>query len=285
MNLLVTGAAGFVGTRLVPALVERGHRVVAVDYKHDRLKASPGVVPFAWDLSQPNAAVELPAVDAVLHLVQANVPFPDKADEMFAVHVASTQRLLEHARTSGAKRFVFTSSGSVYGGGERAWREEDPAAGPGYYAATKVAAERLIEAYGALLPYTIFRLFTPYGPGQANRLIPGLINRVRAGNPITAPGGTGPTFNPLYVTHVVDVLIQSLDAQGNQLVNLAGDEALSVRKMAETIGRVTGREPTIQDTPGTGDRIVGDITRLRALYRLPAELVSFEQGVRAMIAG
>jgi UDP-glucose 4-epimerase len=284
VNLLVTGAAGFVGSHLIPALVERGHTVVAVDYKPDRLPDTPGVTPFIWDLTQPDAPFGLPPVDVILHLAQSNVPFPGKANDMFAVHVACTQRLLEHARTTGAKRFIFTSTGSVYGGGERPWREDDPPSGAGFYAATKVAAERLIEAYGGLVPYTIFRLFTPYGPGQVNRLIPGLINRIRTGNAVTAPGGTGPTFNPLYVTHVVDALVQAVEAKGNQLLNLAGDEALSVRQMAEAIGRVSGKDPKIEDTPGTGDKIVGDTTRLRTLYHLPERLVTFEEGVRAMIA-
>ena len=202
---------------------------------------------------------------------------------MFAVHVAATHHLLEFARKRGTKRFVFTSTGSVYGPGDRLWSEDDPAEGPGYYAATKVAAERLIRAYGDLVPHTIFRLFAPYGPGQRNRLIPGLINRVQNATPVIVAGGQGPAFNPIHVEHVVSALEQSLHASGNQLLNLAGDEALTVREMTVIIGRALGKEPVIQDQPGTADRFVGATSRLRQAYRLPERLISFEVGIRSMV--
>ncbi len=284
MQILVTGATGFVAGHLIPHLVKQGHHVVAAGHDAARLRRLAGTEPLLWDLTQPEPAGVLPErIDAVMHLAQANVPFPQQASDMFAVHVTATQRLLDLAQRSGARRFVFASSGSVYGG-DRPWREDDRTDGAGYYAATKVAAERLIMAYGDLVPHSIFRLFTPYGPGQAGRLVPGLINRVRSGTAVTVPGGTGPAFNPIYIDHVVDVLAQSLAAQGNQVLNLGGDEALTVRQMAETIGRVLGQQPVIEDQPGSPDRIVGDISHLRRLYDLPDRLTSFEDGVRAMTA-
>ena len=201
------------------------------------------------------------------------------------MNTASTQRLLEYARAAGVSRFVLPSTGSVYGGGDRPWREDDPAEADDYYAATKVAAERLVRAYGGDVPYTIFRLFAPYGPGQVGRRVPGLIERVRAGRAATLREGGRPRINPLYVDHVVDVVRQSLDASGNQLVNLAGDEVLSVRDMAEIIGRVLGVPPVLQEVAGSaGGDTIGDITRLRQVYNLPRRLTSFETGVRAMVA-
>src|SRR2546425_979127 len=76
---------------------------------------------------------------------------------------------------------------------------------------------------------TSLRLSAPYGPRQTGRLIPGLINRVRTGQPATLKEGRGPRFNPLYVDHVVDVIAQALAADGHHLLNAGGDEALSVR--------------------------------------------------------
>jgi nucleoside-diphosphate-sugar epimerase len=287
MIVLVTGATGFVAGHLVPRLVSQGHHVVAAGHDPARLSHFPGAQPLLWDLrapAPPTGLAGLPErIDAVVHLAQANVPFPAEAGAMFAVHVAATQQLLELARARGARRFVFASSGSVYGSGSRPWREDDPTEGTGYYAATKLAAERLIRAYGDLVPYSIFRLFTPYGPGQSGRLVPGLIDRVRRGAPVTAAGGTGPTFNPIFVDHVVDVLAQALAADGSHLLNLGGDEPLSVRQMAEQIGRMVGKAPQIQEAAGSADRVVGDVARLRRLYRLPEPLVPFADGVRAMV--
>ncbi len=76
----------------------------------------------------------------------------------------------------------------------------------------------------------------------------------------------------------------AMDAEGSQLANLAGEEALSIRDMAQTIGRVLGKAPAIVDGPGKGDVVVGDTTLLRRLYRLPDRLTTFEEGVRTMIA-
>lgn len=284
MDVLVTGATGFIAGHLIPHLVAAGHRVVAAGHDPARLDRFSGVQPLLWDLRVAEEPADLPArLDAVIHLAQANVPFPDAAAEMFAIHVAATQRLLDIARRTSAQRFVLASSGSVYGGGERPWTEDDPAEGAGYYAASKVAAERLVRAYGDLVPHTIFRLFTPYGPGQIGRMVPGLIDRVRRGVPVTVAGGTGPWFSPLYITHVVDALTQALDARESHIVNLCGDEVLAVRDMAGTIGRVLGCEPAIAETDGTAEHIAGDITRLRATYRLPARLVTFEEGIRSMV--
>jgi len=285
VRVLVTGATGFVAGHLVPQLIAAGHEVFAAGHDASRVGRLAGAHPLVWDLRGPSLPEALPLqLDAIVHLAQANVPFPAGVDDMFAVHVAGTQRLLELARRTGVRRFVFTSSGSVYGSSAQPLKEDDPTEGAGYYAASKVAAERLTRAYGELVPHTIFRLFTPYGPGQINRLVPGLINRVVNGAPVTVAGGTGPTFNPLFVTHVSWAIIQALGASVNQLLNLGGDQALSVREMAETIGRLVGREPVIQDQPGTPDRIVGDLTELRRHYSLPERLTSFEDGVRAMLS-
>jgi UDP-glucose 4-epimerase len=283
--VLVTGATGFVAGHLIPHLARGGHTVVAAGHDLSRLPAAGGVLPLCWDLSQPTAPAGVPRqLDAIVHLVQANVPFPDRAAEMFAVNVASTQLLLEIARSAGARRFVFTSTGSVYGPADRPRTEDDPTHGADYYAATKIAAERLVRAYGDHVPYTIFRLFAPYGPRQRNRMIPGLINRVIAGTPVTVAGGTGPAYNPVHVNHVMDVLTQSLGTSGNQLLNLGGDEALTIRDMALIIGRVVGREPVIEEQAGSAGRFVGDLSLLRRSYRLPDRLISFEDGVRTMLA-
>jgi nucleoside-diphosphate-sugar epimerase len=115
-------------------------------------------------------------------------------------------------------------------------------------------------------------------------MVPGLIGRIQSGSPVTVAGSTGPAFNPLHVWHVVDVLEQSLHATGNQLLNLGGDESLTVRDMALAIGRVVGTHPIIQEQHGTADRFVGDISRLRQIYRLPERLISFEDGVRSMVS-
>ncbi len=289
MELLVTGATGFVAGHLVPALARAGHHVLALGHdpaRLERYRGVPGVEPLVVDLAVPALPRErLPArIDAIVHLAQANVPFPDGAAALFEVNTGSTQRLLDYARRASAARFVFASSGSVYGGGERPWSEDDCPNGTGFYAATKLASERLIQAYAGELAYTILRLITPYGPGQRGRLVPSLIDRVVHGRPVQLREGGRPRMNPIFVEHVVDVVLQALGVGGNHLVNVAGDEVLSIKEMAEIIGHQAGREPVFEHVPGaSGGDVVAVTARLRCTFRLPARLTSFADGVQAML--
>jgi UDP-glucose 4-epimerase len=288
MKVLVAGATGFVAGALVPRLLREGHQVVAAGHDAARLERFAGAERLVLDLRRPDFAEQLPPnLDALVHLAQANVPFPQGAGDLFQVNVASVQRLLEHARQRGLRRFVYASSANVYGGGERPWRETDPTEGPGYYAATKQAAERLAWAYAEVFPVVILRLVTPYGPGQQNRLVPGLITRVQEGRPVSLREGGRPRMNPIFVEDVAEVFAQALQhppPPDSAAINVGGDEVLSIREMAETIGRVAGREPVFEEAPGaSGGDVVVDTTRLRQVFRLPERLTSFAAGVQATL--
>src|SRR5205823_3574331 len=156
---------------------------------HDAARCPVGdrIEPFELDLRM-FAPDELPAVDAIVHLAQANTPFPDGAASLFAVNTASTALLLEHARRCEASSFVYASSASVYSLGDRPWREDDAPAARDFYSATKLASERLVAAYEDILSAWCMRLVAPYGPGQRNRLIPRLVTSVQEGLPITLNG-------------------------------------------------------------------------------------------------
>jgi nucleoside-diphosphate-sugar epimerase len=277
MRVLVTGASGFVAKHLVPSLA-RSHDVFALTHDAGRAPEAAGVETLIVDLRQLDDA-SLPNVDAIVHLAQANVPFPDGARDLFAVNTASTLALLEHGRSCGAARFVFASTASVYGFGDRPWTEEDPTAATDFYSATKLAGERLVRAYDGFLGTTIMRLVAPYGPGQRNRMIPRLIESVHEGRAITLNEGGRPRMNPIFVGDVVRLVEASLESDGSQLVNVAGDEAASIRELAEAIGRVVGREPVFE--PGQ-NAAPGDIVcaneRMRAAFAI-GELTPLAEGL------
>jgi len=278
MRVLVTGAAGFVASHLIPALAAAGHDVYAVDRDAARVSHLPAT-PVERDLSRP--LEDLPEIDAAVHLAQANVPFPDEARTLHAVNVASTVDLLDHCRRCGAERFVYASSGSVYGFGSAPFKETDPPEGRDFYAVSKLSGELAVQAYAPFLSTFIARLFVPYGPGQRARMIPRLIERVRAGEPVTVNDGGHPRMNPLYVDDVVRVFLAALELDGHHLVNVGGDEAAGIDELAALIGRAVGREAVIEQAEGgaPGD-VVGDTARLHELFDL-RPLVPLRDGLRA----
>jgi len=273
----VTGASGFVAQHLIPTLAAT-HDVYALTHDGARAPEGARVETLVIDLRRVED-VSLPAVDAIVHLAQANVPFPDGALDLFSVNTASTVTLLDHARRCGATRFIYASSASVYGFGQRPWTEDDDIAATDFYSATKIASERLIQAYGDMLPTTIMRLVAPYGPGQRNRMIPRIIDNVRAGRPITLNQDGRPRMNPIFVDDVGRVVGAALESGGSQLLNVAGDEAVSIRELAEAVGRAVDREPAFEDgdNAAPGD-IVCENDRMRAALSLD-RLTPLEEGL------
>src|SRR5207244_10815857 len=117
-------------------------------------------------------------IDVIVHLAQANVPFPAGARELLAVNTVSTQNLLDYARYAGARSFILASTGDVYGRRFEPCKESDTLKGATFYALTKHAAELLTQAYTPSFRTCILRFFHPYGSDQSNRLIPNLANRI-----------------------------------------------------------------------------------------------------------
>lgn len=283
MRVLLTGASGFVGGYLAPALVSAGHDVHALVREPGAYDAPEGVTPIEADLEQLNRDA-LPRVDAVAHFAQANVPFPDGAGTLYAVNTASTLVLLEHARTCAAQRFLYASSASVYGFGDRPFTEAEPVSAHDFYATTKINSEQLVGTYGRFLGTSVFRLVAPYGPGQTGRMIPGVIGRVREGRPVTLNGGGRPRMNPIYVEDAVRAAVAALELEGNHVVNVAGEEVVGIDRIAELAGEALGREPVFErgdaDVPGD---VVADTTRFGELFNLP-DRVTMAEGIRRMVS-
>jgi nucleoside-diphosphate-sugar epimerase len=283
MRILLTGASGFLGGYLAPALVAADHEVLALVRDPSGYDAPAGVTVVEADLERLGA-FELPRVDAVAHFAQANVPFPDEAVTLYRVNTLSTLELLEHARRSEARRFVYASSASVYGYGERPFREDDPAEFDNFYAVTKRSSEQLVAAYGGFFGTSVFRLVAPYGPGQTGRMIPGVIGRVRNGDPVTLNGGGRPRMNPIYVEDAVRAAVAALKLEGNHVVNVAGKDVVGIDDVARIAGEALGREPVFEQGSAyaPGD-LVADASRFRDLFAL-VETVGIEEGIRRMTA-
>lgn len=230
-----------------------------------------------------------PQMDAVVHLAQSSRDrdFPEGTEDVLDLAVGATARLLDYARLVGASRFVLASTASLYAGSSAPLTEEAELDCSGFYAAAKRSAELLVNSYGELLSGLALRIFTPYGPGQRVRLIPDLVRRVREGEPVKLEGDRGLLLSPIYVDDLALVahglLGGGVGDPGFELVNVAGEQALGIREIAEEIGRALGTEPVFDPTgEGEPKGLIADCSKLRRL--LPDfQPTPFERGVRNVI--
>jgi UDP-glucose 4-epimerase len=286
VNILITGANGLLGVHAVRQLVAQ-HQVHALVHSAP-LEPVAGVTYHVIDLSGDWSTESLPgALDAVIHLAQSSRfrEFPEQAMDVFGVNVASTARLLDYARISGAKHFILASSGGVYGAGDEAFKEnaQIPHHGQlGYYLGSKLSGEVLAQNYSSLMNVTVLRFFFMYGKGQKrSMLVPRLIDNVMAGQAITLQGNDGIRINPIHVSDAVAALEHCLELEGSHTFNVAGAQVLSLRDIAGIIGEAVGRDPVFKIEEVESRHLIANIDALSE--SLIAPRVSFAQGILELV--
>jgi UDP-glucose 4-epimerase len=126
------------------------------------------------------------------------------------------------------------------------------------------------------------RPFFVYGPGQqANRFIPGLLSRIRAGQPVRLAGNDGIRLNPIYVDDAVELLRGALELEGSETLNMAGPRVHSIREIAEMIGAEVGANPTFDVTEPAND-LVASVERLT--QKLGPPTVTMPEGLERTVA-
>lgn len=285
MHVVITGATGFVGAALVGRLRAAGHQVTAL--------VRPGTAAPAGCTTLEHALgsggrLALPAgAEAVIHLAQSRAyrAFPADAREMLAVNVAGALELLEAAAAAKVAAFCLVSTGTVYEPYATPLVEDAALAPTSFLGASKLAAEVIARPFASLYPISVLRLFAPYGPGQAGRLVPELVRRVRAGEPVTLPArGSGMGFTPTHVDDVCDVIAAAVGERWSGTWNVAAPGVETIETAALAIGAALGREARFERGPaGPAPALVPDLSRLAARYDL-ARLRPFREGIRCSIA-
>jgi len=284
VRVIVTGATGFVGQHLVPALAD-DHEVICVVRHAEAARSLGPAGVIEADLRRSTFRRRLPAqADSIIHLAQAYLPFPERAAEIFQVNAGSTQRLAEYARRAQVRRFILASSGSVYRPSRRPLRESAPTMPAFYHPATKLMSEMVLRFYQPYFSIAVLRLFAPYGPGQINRLIPRMIAAVQSGGLVALSRGGEPRINPIYIDDLVNVIRQSLDNAGSYTVNVAGARVVGMRQLAGMIGREVGRRPKFihSDAEMAGD-LIADTHFMHELFKMDSP-VALEEGLARVMA-
>jgi len=242
-KIAVTGGAGFIGSNLVERLLSKGHEITVVDDLSTGLKGNLDLNKITFhELSLTNRdglAKALNGVDAIVHL-GARGSVPRSLKNPIATHdvnATGTLNVLEAARTSGAQ-VIFSSSSSVYGRNGQLPKDESMWLSPlTPYAASKLAAEGYVQAYGAAyeVPVTLLRFFNVFGPKQRAdheyaAVLPKWIWKAMNNEAIDVYGDGSQTRDFTYVRTVLDVIEDAINrgVRTEGAVNLAYGNRISL---------------------------------------------------------
>ena len=285
MRILLTGATGFLGTHLLKRL-EADNEVFVLTRSSSPDNGPSSVNRIQQDLARLLDYSRLPGhADVILHLAQSKFykEFPERAQDIFDVNTRSTLQLLEYGRKAGINRFIFASSGGVYGFGKKEFVETDPIRPTNFYLDSKCWAEAIIWQFKEFFDTTVLRPFFVYGVGQdPTMLIPRLVRSVLDGTAINLQGADGIRINPVYVVDAAQAFERALAVQGDHIINVGGAEVLSLRQIGQAIGEQLGRQPLFETSAKPPMDLVGGVDKMRELLCTPRTL--FRQGIARVCA-
>lgn len=284
-TILVTGAAGLLGSQLCRLLAEMQNRVIAIVKPGSPTAKIENVTYLEKDLSGSFSLSEIDKLDAIFHLAQAggHTDFIRSASNISAISVSALCRLAEFACETGAKKLIFTSSGGVYGGGPDAFDEKasvkDEALS--FYLESKKAAENLLNHFTKHLDINILRPFFIYGPGQRPEM---LISRMKKAilekKEIFLSGGQGPLLNPIYVTDAAKAAAACIQGNLPKVINIAGNEIVSLRKICEILGEKLRIVPIFTEKADPVLNFIGDNHLMRCHLHSPE--TALEDGLKSI---
>jgi UDP-glucuronate 4-epimerase len=271
MKILVTGAAGFIGSHVAQRLLQRGDAVVGLDNfapNYQRARKEANLKEYAThdrftfveadirDALAMRDLFEAQKFDRVMHLAaMGNVRYSiEHAQEYTAVNIGGTVNLLEAARLSGTRYFVFASTSSAYGNAPIPFVETQSVAQPlAPYPATKIACEVMAYTYHVAfgMKCTGLRFFNVYGPRGRPDMMPFEFTRkILAGETLRIFDEGRPQRDWTFIDDNVNGVIAAIDAGFDyELINLGRGQPIALSRFIEIIEQLVGRKAVIEHAP------------------------------------
>ncbi len=309
-SVLITGGAGFIGSNLINSFLTNNPdiKVTCLDnfdsfydprVKRNNIKAHLKKSNFTLvkgdirDLNRVKAKLSK-NYDVIIHLAAKVGVIPSLQNPMLYtdVNVMGTQKLLEFARQSHCKKFIFASSSSVYGVNPNVpWNENESLLMPiSPYASTKISGELLGHVYAHLYNFQFIslRFFTVYGPGQRPDLaIHKFVRLISEGKPITLYGNGETKRDYTYIDDIVSGIIAVLDYSKSmyEIINLGNNKPIKLLKLVKAIEKALGKKAIVNKLPQQlGDVPVtyADISKARRILNYEPR-TSFYSGIKEFV--
>ena len=298
MKCIVTGGAGFIGSHLSERLLGDGHTVVVIDNYTTGRRENLGLVENNKRLTQVKINLQnhhqvceaFEGADWIFHLAALAdiVPSIEQPRAYHAANVDGTISVLEAARKTGAKKFIYAASSSCYGIATVYPTPENAEMRPQYpYALTKMVGEQYVLHWSRIygLPAVSLRMFNIYGPrsrtsGTYGAVFGVFLAQKLAGLPFTVIGDGTQTRDFTFVTDAVDAFVKAAESDlTGDIMNIGSGKTCSVNRLVELLG---GDVVYVPKRPGEPDCTFADTRRIKDRLAWSAT-VSFEEGVQIML--
>lgn len=284
-KVLVTGATGLVGKELIPLLLQGGYECWTVGRSNPKIE---GVNFIEQDIGKEFRLSIFPEkMNYVIHLAQADnhERFPEIALQGLDVNVRGMIQLLNYSVKAGVKKFLFASSGGIYGTSMKKFTEDDNISISNdltYYLNTKLCTEILVQNYKSFFDIITFRIFFAYGEGQKkNMLFARLVDSVKQGREVEVHSLKDIKINPIYKEDVAHCIYAAMNYMGSGIFNIAGSEVLGIGEIVQIIGNAAGIEPKIRYLDDGQKDIVADNHKMLKELWIPQ--ISIAEGIKRMV--
>jgi UDP-glucuronate 4-epimerase len=242
MRILVTGCTGFVGSNLTELLLRNNHLVYCVA-RHGHDVNSKKLTHMDIDLTQPiDNMAPIQDLDCIIHCA-AVMNNGMKPYHVFLANTIATLNVLEYGKLVKVNNFIYISSGAVYGYRKLPISERCTSKPNSIYGLSKYESELLVKYYNKHFSTIILRLSFPYGPEQINGIIPKLIAKLINDEPIAIYDGESPYIVPTHIDDICNVILLSLQLKRNTIMNVCGDEGVSIKALSQIIGKYLDKKP------------------------------------------